>query len=273
MWNEVQRLASNLKIRYLTLSLLFCVLLWFGIRGCSGEDKEKILYRIGKDNTWYNTNLFGKERHMSAFVDELMVEIAENQGYRVEVVPTTGSVFENIDRRNFDGVISNETISSLGIAKYQYSQPFYLLGPVLIVGKDSKITSISDLNEKSIGVALNSTLTPQISAYSAVFKVYDNAITALDDLNTNRIDGVLINVLPGYVYSQAFYSGKMRIIPTKVKEGLKLIVKRDPRTADLIRKFNAGLEELKKNGRYNQLIEKWGLINTDIELDPKSATP
>ncbi len=98
------------------------------------------------------------------------------------------------------------------------------------------------------------------------FIPYDTASAALENLDRNVIDGVILDALKAYAYTEGFYVGRLKVASFPLTDkGLRLISRKDPKSLLLISRFNKGLEKIRKEGVYSELIEKWDLTNTEIE--------
>ena len=154
----------------------------------------------------------------------------------------------------------------LNQTEYLFSDSFYSLGPVLVVNQNSHATSLDEMEGKIIGIKEGSSSVYNVQHFHSILILpYDNMVMALEDLNNDKIDGVIMDVWPAYAYIQSFYKGKLRVVTSPlIKEGLRLATLRQPEYVPLIDGFNEGLKELKKSGEYDDLLKRWGLFNTEI---------
>ena len=97
---------------------------------------------------------------------------------------------------------------------------------------------------------------------------YDTVSTALEKLNANVIDAVIMDVLRAYVFTEGFYAGRLKVATSPLTDkGLRLLGRDQPSSLLLISQFNEGLQELMESGRYHELIKKWGLTRTVLPKD------
>lgn len=254
----------------LILGLLFVgTLSWLIFRAASAPAvKSNTTYLVARDSTWYPIDLRGKEKSMVGFTDELIEAVGKLQNFKVitfEVGPN--ALFDGLNIGNYDAVFSSLTPSVINRAQYEFSEPFYLLGPVLIVRKSSKIRSFDDLTEgKILGLASGTLQQYNIAEPKGVIIIpYDSSKTAMEKLDQNIIDGVLMDALSAYVLTGGFYSSSMIVITNPLtNKGLRLIASKTDRHKAFIEQFNAGLKELKENGGFQKLLSKWDLLNTEL---------
>ena len=57
-----------------------------------------------------------------------------------------------LDNGDYEGILSSLILQEENTEKYISSNPYYLLGPVLVVSKSSEIKSLNDLKGKTIGL-------------------------------------------------------------------------------------------------------------------------
>lgn len=267
-WVEYIR-QSKKRFRFTIGSFLLIVLILIGlVRSCTSGEKKivKSSYKIYRDPNAAPLLLMGKERNMRAFSDELILAIANKANLKVSInAENYKNLFEGLDAGKYDAIVSLLTPNVINQSRYYFSDPFYLLGPVLIVRQDSKANSLAQMEGKIVGISAGSTSAYNVDNYPSILIIpYDNVTMALDDLTNNKIDGLIMEAWPANVYTHGFYGTKLRVASSPLtKEGLRLVTLRKQEYAYLIESFNEGLIDLKKDGEYDKLLEKWSLFNTD----------
>lgn len=221
------------------------------------------LYRIGRDAKWYGLNLMGKDRNMTAFSDELLIKIAEQQRINIQIFgdnPT--NLKSKLENNLLDGVLSpiKPDFNNKGILIF--SNPYFLLGPVLTLPIHSNLQSST---QKIIGAHTEAVTALELEKNSSIqIQLYTDILQALADLNNNHIDAILFPALPTYIYTETFYPGRFRVAtPPLTNEGLRLMSLETEEGNRLIHQFDEGLKTLKDNGTYQELLDKWSLVNTE----------
>lgn len=205
---------------------------------------------------------------MVGFTDDLIDAIGKLQNFKVitfEVGPN--ALFDGLNMGSYDAIFSSLTPNVMNRTQYEFSDPFYLLGPVLIVRKNSKIHSFIDLTEgKILGLASGTLQQYNITEPNGVIIIpYDSSKTAMEKLDQNIIDGVLMDALSAYVWTEGFYASRMIVVTNPLtNKGLRLIANKTDRHQAFVAQFNAGLKELKENGGFQKLLSKWDLFNTEL---------
>ena len=253
--------------RWLVPLLVFIIII-FSVKGCLSRGKNfRGDYLIARDQTWYPLNFYGKESSVLGFSDDLMLQIAKKMGLRVRLVSASpGDLLETLDD-SVDGIFSSLTPDVMLQENYLFSEPYYSLGAVLVVDTQSNIKSLADMEGKFIGLKRGSRVLFAIPGHPNMHVVtYDSPITMLDDVVNDKIDGAFLNQLNAYDFTTGYYKGKLRVAtPPLTQEGLRLITGVSRRDAALMETFNAGLEEMKKNGTYHALLQKWDLHDPTMQ--------
>lgn len=248
------------------------ILFWYFFFTSAGlEKREDHVYRIARDGMWYPEFLMGKEKNMTVFSNELMIEIAKRQNFKIELLFSSASnLFKGLENEDYDGVLASLSSGVQQKEIFLISQPYYLLGSVLIVRADSTAQSLADLTGKTVGIRAGYPTPPKLQLYPNVLvKYYENMSKALADLNNNSLAGVIMEIVPAYAYSSAYYRDTLKVLtPQLTNNGLSLITLKKEKNAWLIEQFNAGLKAIKEDGTYEQLLYKWDLYNP-IEQESK----
>lgn len=264
-----RKLSKSVPINRVSISLmLLCTLFlfWGGIRACSSSEREIArahLYIVARDPTWYPLELMGKEKTMLAFTSDLILTIARKRKVKLEIINVSSNyLIEGLKEGDYGAVISSISPDSYNNRTFNFSDPFYTLGPVLIVPMSSTIDSINEMNSRVIAVPRNADLSIDITAYNGYYKPYDSLTSAFDDLYRGRIDGVILPVMQAYTYIDAFHKGRFKVVTSPLDDkGLRLVTRQTRFAEFLITEFNEGLREIIEDGTYQTLCDKWGLVN------------
>lgn len=266
----LNKLLQNKRTRIILISFLIVVLFFFLFRSCSVKkvDFSHRAFRVARDYSMMPLQLTGKGLNMRAFSDDLLLGIAKEENIKIDILSTqANNLLSGLDFGSYDGILSLLQPNVANEEKYHFSNPYYLLGPVLVVRNSSQVTSLEQMSGKIVGIKNGSSSVYDVERYPAVLLVtYDNMSIALEDLISNKIDGVILDVWTAYVYIQGFYKGLLKIAtPPLTKLGLRLVARNEPYADFLIERFNKGLEVLKANGTYDVLLHKWGLFDTELK--------
>lgn len=247
------------------IPFIMLISIFFFVRSCFREEEVSNRYVIARDGTWYPQNFYGEESNVLGFSDDLLYNIAKLKKLSIRLVSSNpGHILEMLENgESVDGVLSSLQPDVILRSKYLFSERYYDLGAVLVVRVDSSIKEFADIKGGYLGIRRGANILFNIKDAPPVTVVtYDSRILMLDDIIRDKIDGALMNQLNGYNTTTFYYKGKLRVAtPPLTDEGLRLVTLNRNREKALIEAFNEGLEELKQNGTYDELLRKWELPN------------
>ncbi|WP_068471389.1 substrate-binding periplasmic protein [Candidatus Protochlamydia phocaeensis] len=246
--------------------LLFLAL--FSIRGCSTPVSFNNSYTIAQDVRWMGLNLMGKERNLSAFNVDLLATIAKLENMRIQlssIQDDNNAMLAKLENGEVQGIISTMQPTPINQNAFVFSDPYFLLGPVLIISKGAPVKGWNEMSRKIVGVQSNSPAILDLEKDPSIqIKLYDNILRAMADLDDQRIDGIIFPVVPASIYTKTFYEGRLKIAtPPLNNEGLRLVALKNPKGEQLIKSFNQALKTIKADGLYDRLLERWGLMNAE----------
>lgn len=255
--------------RYIFGGIILILVIWGAFRACS--DAGIALnrpYRIAQERLLNNINVTGKEKNLEAFANDVIKTIAKRNGISLQLLAVSpGLVFVGLEDGQYDAVITTLVPNAANEVYYDFSNPIYRVGSVLIVPKDSSIEDFAEVEGKVIGITREESTFFEVGIYPEVlFYSYDDEIDALEDLENGKLDGVVMNAWPAYSLINSFFRGKLKVATKPfTKQGLRIATLGSSRFSDILPNFDEGLEEMKRDGTYQELIQKWGLIDTEIE--------
>lgn len=271
-------LKSLKRLGYLLGVLALIIAGIMGLRSCGGpgETRSKNLYFVGRDPTFYPLQLGGKEKSFLAFTNDLFDAIATQEGIRIEWIDTSGPLLlSGLENGHYDAIVTTLRPNIVNEERYDFSELYFDLGPVLIVPKNSSLKAFKDMQGHTIGInsglslIFNAVRETGANIYSLTFVTYDTNNKALEAVSKGQIDAAIIPAVPAYSLIQSFYSGILKIVtPPLTDEGLRLVALNNPRSEHLIKLFDQAVKKLDQDGIYKKLIEKWNLV--DPSIPPKN---
>lgn len=239
---------------------IICTVLLIFLFGCGGKSKSHT-YTIGIDPSWYPLQIAGQDRNILAFSIELLTRIAKEENLQLAVQEMSwDNLFWGLQENKYGSVLSALRPYIFYQKKFSFSQPYLQTGPVIIAAENSLIKNANDLKGKEIAVVRGSSAalllqtTPEI-----LLQGYDSAALALEALENQDVNAAVLDVLIAQNYVKNLYRGIFKIVGKPLNnEGLRLISLYQ-QVPTLIKRFDHGLETLKKSGEYRNLLRKWGL--------------
>ena len=219
-------------------------------------------YHIAEDKNWFKIHPHDKASSISAFSNQLLGAIAAEQGIQISLYADNITNLQAVlEEGEYDAVLTAITPTNKNLDSFLFSDPIYLLGPVLVVRADADIGDLHQMEGKIVGVMSGSSLLFDVDRYpSLILKTYENPQQALLSLDRDLIDGVLLDFLHAYIYTKGLYAEKLKVVTPPLNDaGLQLITRKTAVGQELINDFNGGLKEIKASGIYDELVRKWDL--------------
>lgn len=254
---------------YWALLLLAIISFLLFLRGCTNNHiGRKENYLVGRE-TNLQMELLGRERSLVAFTNDLMAEISSDNNINFKWIETNPNYLINgLDNHQYDFILTSMRPNIVNQEKYDFSEPIFDLGPVLIVREDSQFTSLKEMKSRPIGIPyglstnFNAVRTPGINVYDLSLVYYTNMNKALEDLQNDQIDGVIMTAIPAYAITEGLFAGRLKVVtPPLNDEGLRIVALKSSSFNDIIDIINDGVNLMRQDGTYGQLIHKWNLID------------
>ncbi len=238
--------------------ILFCLSL-FAMASCGKQSNGS--YEVAIDPSWYPLSLEGKEAQVTAFSNDLLKEIASLKHIQItEVRKSWDNILQGLEQKKYEAILSAMEPYVFYEKKFSFSNPYLLTGPVLVVPANSTVTTLEEMQGKEIAILARS---PDISLVekneALLLRPYDSIPQALNDVVAGVMDGAIVRLLMAESYTKDLYKGQLKIAgPPLNQAGIRLITLYQ-NNEKLLLFFNEGLKELKKNGKYEELLKKWNL--------------
>lgn len=157
-----------------------------------------------------------------------------------------------------DMIIATMTITKQRSQVIDFSVPYYVAGQAVLVPKNSKITSMSDLNGKRVIIVFGSTAESNLrliapDANVIGFKTYTSAYNALKRGHADAITSD-DTILLGF----AMADDSVRLLPKRyTKEAYAVGFKKGANSTNLKNRVNFIIESMRRSGELTQLKHKW----------------
>jgi len=255
-----------IKKRLLIISLLLVASIVFSLAGVSVAQ--------GNDNSWSKVRKTGvltvgfcasyppfESRKginsYEGFDVDLAKEMAKKLGVKVKFVDAEWQgLIPGLYKGDYDVLITCMAASETRGKQVTFSKPYYKMGSVILVKKNSKIKGEGDLKGKVVGVQLGSA--DEISAGQIKgikeLKRYNNPPEVVMDLKSGRIDAAIM----GYVYSLELLKKdkNLKIVGPQFNT-IDIVMVAGPKSQSLVNKLNGALDQVRKEGIYNKIEAKW----------------
>ncbi|UOP05247.1 transporter substrate-binding domain-containing protein [Conchiformibius kuhniae] len=198
----------------------------------------------------------------SGFEYDLLNAIAAKQGFTLNYTPHLwAGLFDTLDAGKSDILSAGITITEARKEKMSFSEPYFETESALLVGKDSQIKSFADMMGKKIAVKEGTSQDQTVKQYQkGVGEPVYVATTwfTIRETMAGNTDAALGDwgVMRYYTKQHGKEYGISVVRDPKAeKELLGFAVKKD--NTQLQSKLNRGLAQLKADGSYDKIYQKW----------------
>ena len=220
----------------------------------------KSKYVIASDSSFAPFVFQNSSNQYTGIDMDLIKAIAEDQGFEIEITnPGFDAAINAVQSGQADGMIAGMSVTDARKETFDFSDSYYTANTILGVKKSSTISSYEDLNGKTVGVkngtASQTFLNENQSKYGYKIKTFSDAASMYDSLNTGSIDAVMDDEpVIKYSISQG-QKLKTPIEGTPIGETAFAVKKGS--NPELLEKFNKGLANLKANGEFQKILDKY----------------
>lgn len=244
------------------LSIVLALAVVCSLSACGGSGEK--VYKVVADNSFAPFDFLDEKTGKYVGVDmDLLAAIAEDQGFKYEV-DNCGwdAALGNLGSGQADAMIAGMTITDERKESYDFTDGYFKDGQIMIVKKDSTVTKIDELRGKTVAVK---TGTQSAKYANSVATTYGfEVITYKDSPAVYKAVTDGINDAGFEDYSVISYQIKAQSLNLKtvgeaVNPGEYGLAVKKGQNAELIAKFNEGLKNIKANGKYDDILAKYGM--------------
>lgn len=165
-----------------------------------------------------------------------------------------------LNLNKLDMVIATVTITQSRMMSVDFSTPYYLTGQTLLVKNGSPVRSLADLSEKNVGVIFGSTSEQTIKFLLPTAKVlgYKSYADAYRALKSGQVLAIVADdaILRNY----SLLDSGVKILPRKYsKDFYGIAFRKTDESKALLNVVNNVISDMDKQGKLNQLRQKWDL--------------
>lgn len=249
------------------IAVLLALVLVFSLSACGGSDsgeEETVTYKVGTEPTFPPFDTTDEDQNIVGLDMDIISAIGEDQGFKV--------TFEDL---SFDGLIpalqaGNIDIVAAGMNKddkdrqeqVDFSDAYYESKLMVAVTQDNEtIKSVDDLtSDMKVAAQTGTTGMNKTQELEKEGKIKEAVIlNGLDTAMMQLINGDVAAVINDKPVTEAYMAKQ----PDKIKmvgeplnaENYGFAVQKG--NTELLEKINAGLKNIKDNGTFDKLVDKW----------------
>lgn len=218
-------------------------------------------YKIATDTTFAPFDFQDETGKMVGIDIDLINAIAEDQGFQIELNSLGfDAAVQALEAGQADGVIAGMSINPDRQKKFDFSDPYFDSGVVMGVKEDNEeIKAYEDLAGKKVAVKIGTE--GQMFADS-IKEEYGFTTVTFDDSSSMYLDVKTGNSVacfedePVLAYNIAKNIG-LKIVTEKERGSSYGFAVNKGKNAELLQMFNDGLKNLKENGKYDEIVDKY----------------
>jgi len=213
---------------------------------------------IGQEGTYAPFTFHDSTGKLTGFDVDIAEAIASKLGVKTEYVETKwDGIFAGLDAKRFDIIVNEVGINAERQEKYDFSDPYILSKPVLIVNKDNTtITKFEDLKGKKSAQSLTSNLGKIATSYGAELVSVDGFNQSIDLLTSNRADATVNDSLSFLDFKKQKPDAPVKVVAEgKDPDKNGIMLRKDNK--ELLDAINKALADIKSDGTYLKISQKW----------------
>ena len=207
---------------------------------------------------------YTNEKNQFVGIDvDLLAAIAEDQGFKYELQSLGWDAgVAAVQVGQADGLIAGATIKQSRIdSGWIFSEGYYNATQTFVVAKDSKVSKFEDLKGKNVAVK-NGTAGADFA--NSLKAKYGFTVTVFEDSPTMYQDVINGNSVACCEDTPIMADNiKSAGLPLKIPAGMESdgapygFAIMNPKNQELLDLFNAGLKNIKANGTYQKILDKY----------------
>ncbi|HHW09381.1 MAG TPA: basic amino acid ABC transporter substrate-binding protein [Firmicutes bacterium] len=225
----------------------------------SGQAWAQQVLKVGSDITYPPFEFIDdKTKEPTGFDMDLIRAIGKVMGVQVQIINTAwDGIIPGLITGNYDVIISAMTITDERAAAISFSDPYFSTGQVIAVRKGSKgISEPAHLKGKRVGVQIGTTgHFAAEKVQGAMILTFQTMPEAFLALKAGQVDAVVADEMVA-IEEMAANPGQTEIVGEPFTVEYYGIAVKKGRT-DLLKKINLALAQLKVDGTYDAIYQKW----------------
>ncbi|MBP2646239.1 MAG: ABC-type transporter, periplasmic subunit family 3 [Firmicutes bacterium] len=241
--------------------LLALLVLALAVSGCGQQTSQAPkTIKIGTEATFPPFEFQDdKTKEYVGFDIDLVKAIAKQMGCEAEIVSMGfDGLVPALEAQQIDVIAAGMSITPERAEKVAFSDPYYKSGLSIVVkNSDTTIKSFKDLEGKRLAVQIGTTGAEEAKKIaSATVREFNSSSDAYMELVSGGADAVVNDHPVNQYYLVQGGSKESKLVGDILNsEDYGLAINK--KNTELSQKINAALAEIKKNGEYDKIYQKW----------------
>ena len=227
----------------------------------AATDDDNIL-RIGTEGAYAPFNYTNADGTLGGFDVEIANAICDDLQMTCEIIAQDwDGIIPGLKAGKYDAIVAAMSVTPERAKQVAFTDPYFSNALVFLAKKDSSFdpANSSDINAHSIA-AQRSTISSQWleNAYpKADMKLYDTLSNAFLDLGSGRVDAMISDKLPALEWLGSASGSNYAIKGDEIDINDNFAIAVRPNDEALQAKINKSLANLKSNGTYDKINQKY----------------
>lgn len=238
--------------------LAVVMMLMLAVLSCGKKTDSKTL-RVGL-NSVFAPFEYKENGQIVGFDVDLINQIGKDLGYKIEIEDQAfDGLIPTLKAGKIDMIISGMTATEERKKSVDFSDEYFKSTNVYLKKKgNNNVTSINNLSGKKVGASLGTI--QEIEARKipgATVVPIEDTVKSIMDLEAGKVDVLILENVIALEYMKKYTD--LEVIGEKPLDSGMAIAFDKGKHTELIQKINEELKTLKSNGKYNELLKKYGL--------------
>ena len=261
---------ATMKKKTLVLLLAFTMVFAFALSACggsseSGGEEEDATLRVVTEATFapFEFTEDGDDE-IKGFDVDMMNAIAEDQGLKIEFINMEfDSLIPALESDQGDIIAAGmNKLAGDRAEKADFGDTYFESDLMLLVKSDSTLTSIDDVTpDMKLASQIGTTGGDYVQALESDGKIAQGVVLnqwtdSYMQLQNGDVQGVVVDKPVGEAYLNA-HSDIAKFVGEPFGDHEEFAYAVQKGNTELLDKLNAGLANMKENGTYDELVDKW----------------
>ena len=254
-------------MKKITAFLICFVMFSIMLAGCGQveveAEKPAKKWIISTDKSFKPFEYMDENNEITGIDIDILAAIAKDQGFEYELKPMDfDSAVAAVQAGQADGIIAGATIKQERIESgWIFSDGYYDATQTFVVRSDSDIRSFDDLIGKKVAVKRSTTGADFAASlrdqYAFSITIFDDSPSMYAAVENGEADACIEDT-PIMIFYIKENDSALKIPEGMESEGAPYgMAIMDKKNRELLDRFNIGLADIKANGQYQQILDKY----------------
>ncbi len=200
-----------------------------------------------------------KTNKVTGFDVDLVVALGEVMGYKIEFLNLAwDGLIPSLLNGNIDIIASGMSITEERALQLNFSEPYFTsVLTIMVRDNNTTITSLDDLKDKTVAVQISTTGDFEAEEIPGVkINRYNTAPDALQNVILGVADASILDLPVAEAFLASNPNAPLKHLgPVSADDYFGLALRKQD--TELLEKVNAALAQIKADGTYDEIVEKW----------------